>query len=542
MLCLLLCLTVLLGCTACGGGGEDGSGETISYDLQEEPETLDPQIASGQAAVVLIEALYEGLVRLDGDNEPYPGAAASWSANETNTEFTFTLREDAAWSNGDPVTAADFVYGMRRALDPATGSETCEAMYCIENARAVREGALPVESLGVAAVDSRTLVISLEYPYEEFPALTASTPFMPCQQEFFENTYGRYGLEPETVLGNGPFRIRNRYSWEHGARVELTASSTYAGEQEPSPAALQFYLGELELEESGLIQALRDSTVDAAPLPASLLDEAEAAGLPVTSFQDTTCGLLFQVSESYQGGGNIMAHAEVRRAFVQVLDRAALLRYLPENSEPAEDIVTPDATYLGKSYREQAGGGMLLPQSAEAAAGAAEVLRALGIDVMPTVTVLCPDDGDVKHMVNEMLAAWNSAFGNYFNMEPLPQEELESRVAAGDFQVAVYALQPDGGTPERLLSLFASGSESNPAQMSDPAYDALLDQALASGGMEALELYRQAEAYLNTQAVFYPLYYQSHYYACGPGVSGVVFHPYNGGVDFLTAKRVTVLS
>src|SRR5699024_3099255 len=98
-----------------------------------------------------------------------------------------------------------------------------------------REGALPVESLGVAAVDSRTLVISLEYPYEEFPALTASTPFMPCQQEFFENTYGRYGLEPETVLGNGPFRIRNRYSWEHGARVELTASSTYAGEQEPSP-------------------------------------------------------------------------------------------------------------------------------------------------------------------------------------------------------------------------------------------------------------------------------------------------------------------
>ena len=536
-LAILLSACLVFLCCSCEEKGSDSSNKTIRFHLSAEPQTLDPQIADDYPAVVAVEALYEGLVRLDAENQPYPGVAESWTSNADFTEFTFRLRSDAKWSNGDPVTADDFVFALRRALSPATNSKTCEPLYCIQNAQEVRAGSSAVDSLGVTAKDSRTLVIRLEYPYEAFPALTAITPFMPCQQKFFEETSGKYGLEVNSVLGNGPFKIRNRYGWEHGKHLELSRSSTYSGENSPSPASLIFSIGSAEADVSDIIKALDDSVVDAVELPASLLVEADSKGFPIQAFQDTTWGLVFNTSQLYHEEPNIMRDASVRRAFLQTLDREKLTAFVPENSSPAQDIITPGTTYLGKKYRELAGSGMLLPQDDASVYQVPDALNAMGYSEIPVVTVLCPDDEKIKLMVNEMLATWNQKLGSYFNMEPLPFSDLQKRVASGNYQIALYRLRPNGDGPMQLLSFFSSSSSSNPAFLSDPAYDAMLDQAKTLGGMEAMDFYRQAEAYLNEQGIFYPLYYESRYYACGKDVTGIVFHPYQGGVDFIAAGK-----
>ncbi len=527
LLCVFLCIlgVCLPACQA--GGLPSTANAALTYRLSDEPVTLDPQIAADTNAMITIEALFEGLTRLDADNEPIPGAAESWSSNTDHTVFTFQLRENAVWSNGDPVTAQDFLYAFQRALDPATGSTTCEPMYCIKNAEQIRAGTLPVSELGVSAQGDFTLIVELEYPYEEFPALTATTPFMPCHEEFFLSCEGQYGLDARYVLGNGPFTMASRYAWEHGESISLTRSETYQGEDAVYPSSLTLSIG--SLEEGKSLQALLDGTTCAASITVGELAAAEEAGCKITSFQDTTWGLVFNTSSES------LKDEVIRKAFIQTLDREKLLEYLPEETIAASDILSPSTVFHGSNYRQLAGSGFFLPQDASAFANAQSFLSSQEQQNMPSITVLCPDDEAVKRMVNEMLIAWNETMGQYFNMEPLSRTELERRVSSGNYDMALYPLQASGEEPQQVLSLFTSGREDNPAHLQSAEYDALLSSLHTLSSEEMLARLVSAEKYLNDHAVFYPLYYESHYYATAPGIIGVIFHPYGRGIDFIRA-------
>lgn len=541
---LLLALLTAALCCGCEKEQErpEYADKTIKYYLEEDPRTLDPQIATDSSSLTVIEAIYEGLVRLDAQGEPYPGAAERWESNNNFTQFTFYLRQDARWSekdeNGDiiPVTAHDFVYALQRAVNPATGSQTCDALYCIENAQQIHTGDLPVESLGVRALDDYTLVITLEYSYEEFPKLTASAPFMPCNKAFFESTSGKYGLETETVLSNGPFKLRNRYAWEHDKELTLARSSSYTGEKDVIPSTIEFIMGE-EADVSDPIAALSDGVVDAIAIPASLAAQAEEKGFSTVSFEDTTWGLLFNTAASYDGAVNVMSSEQIRGIFVQTLPRAALLEHIPASCSPANDIIPPLTTYLGQNYRELAGSDFYVAQDDSVAANLSSALAQIGSD-MPVINVLCPDDPDVKLMVNEMLTAWYEKLGYYFNMEPLSESELFSRVQNGSYQLALYPLHPSADGPEEILSMFCSGNSQNFSGLADAQYDAFLDSAKNAQDSIGLESLKAAEQYLNQRFIFYPIYYQKSYYACNKGVSGILFRPYGAAPDFIFAGKI----
>lgn len=526
---VILAILLLTALCSCKKESSD-SGKTIRYHLNSEPKTLDPQIAEDNAGDLIIQGIYEGLARLDENNKAYPGVAERWSSNADATEFTFTLREGAVWSNKEPVTANDFVYAWRRALDPATRSGTCHPMLCIKNAREVNSGQLPPESLGVTAKDSKTLVVTLSYSYENFPDLTALTPFMPCNQKFFEETSGKYGLEYKFVLSNGPFIINGRYAWDHGKSIKLARSDTYQGNQVPVPSGVSFFIGKNEVDVSDPILALTNGSVDVIPLPERLVSQAESSELTIRSFEDSTWGICFNT------GDEVMKNLNLRKGFLQTLDREALLSHIPQRSTRADSIIGKAASVRGKSYREQAESkSVLIPFDENARAFFTTGLQELGLGEFPSVTVICPDDESVKLVVNEMLVTWNGQTGNYFNMEPLSEKELNQRVLNGNYQIAVCGIKP--GTETELLSVFRSDSELNPALLNSPDFDALLDQAEQSGH-DAADYYAQAENYLNQQCVFYPLYYKNTYYAISQGVSGVVFHEGTGVIDFVkTAKE-----
>ena len=130
---LFLCAAVLFSLSACTDSRPKNADKTILYNLTDEPTTLDPQIASDENSVTVIQALFEGLVRLDANGDTQPGVAQNWSTDKSGTIYTFHLRKDAKWSDKDhtPVTASDFVFAFRRALSPETGSSTCSPMFCI---------------------------------------------------------------------------------------------------------------------------------------------------------------------------------------------------------------------------------------------------------------------------------------------------------------------------------------------------------------------------------------------------------------------------
>ena len=147
--------------------GDGGSAEgAVKIQFNVEVASMDPQIATDGTSFEVIAATTEGLYSIDADGSPILAIAESVDKSEDGLTYTFKLR-DAKWSNGEPVTANDFVYAFQRALSPETASDTCDALFCIKNGREIRSGTMPLESLGITAQDDYTLVIELAYSYEE---------------------------------------------------------------------------------------------------------------------------------------------------------------------------------------------------------------------------------------------------------------------------------------------------------------------------------------------------------------------------------------
>lgn len=517
-----LFLSCILFVTFAASGCGSNQNATLQYTLSDEPVTLDPQVADDFNAKVVIEALFEGLTRLDAENQPYPGVAKSWESSNNDTRYTFYLREDAKWSDGTSVTANDFVFAFRRAVDPQTNSATCDALYCIQNARAIHEGKLSVTSLGVSAPDDHTLVVELEYSKEDFPALVATTPFMPCKESYFTGTEGKYGLDSNCILGNGPFEMENRYSWEHNSYINLIRSDTYTGETAVSPAALTFTISsEAASKPSALLE---NNQTDAALLSQTELNAITSANLHITAYTDITWGICFNTQSDK------MKKQSVRKLYLQCLDREQLLQEIPEGTTTANDIITPSTTFNGMNYRESVGSGFYLKPNLEAVENA-------DTKDLPSITILCLNDESSKQIANAILTMWNKNLGHYFNMEPLSQQELEARIAAGNYDIAITSIQPAAEGPVSLLSLFQSDSKNNPAHLNSTTYDTILEKTTASTPQEVLDACKQAEQYLNDNAIFYPLYYETRYYVTPENVSDVVFHPYELGIDFIHAKK-----
>lgn len=527
---VLLAVCMLFSTSACKKHGPRNGDKQINYSLSGEPKTLDPQIAADADSVTVIDALYEGLARLDAQGKAQPGAAEKWESSTDGTDFTFTLRKDAKWSDGTPLTANDFVYAFQRALAPQTGSATCSPMFCIKNARQVHSGQMKPEQLGVSASDSRTLAVKLEYSCPDFPALTALPVFMPCNEKFFVSTSGRYGLENKYVLGNGPFEIDGIYGWDHGKSLNLKRADDYSGSVTPLPANVDFDL--TGKAASDPIAALKSGAVDAAPVTQEEADDAKAAGCTLESLQDTTWGLCFNTQSAP------MTNRKIRTAFLEAFNREKVLSHLSGADAAADHIVLPSTEFSGQNYRSLAGGAAsYLRQNTNCAQTLAQGLSELGLSEMQSVTVLCPDDPNAKLMLNEMIIAWNTQFHNYFNMKALSEADLKSRIRSGDYQLALCPLTPDGPGPSAILSQFSSGAAGNPSGLKDKAYDTLLSQAETRSGTAGAQLYAQAENHLNQQAVFYPLYYGRHYFAMAKGVSGIAVHSFHGSLDFINAGK-----
>jgi oligopeptide transport system substrate-binding protein len=530
---LLLAAVMAFSFTACKSGKAKKAGKTIRYYLESDPQSLDPQVASDSSSLIVVQSLFEGLTRLDEKEEVQPGVAEKWESNSDSTQFTFHLRKGAKWSNSDygDVTASDFVYAFRRAVDPATGSPACTQFYCIKNAKSAHEGKVPVSSIGVEAKDARTLVVTLEYSCPDFPRLTASPAFMPCNQKFFESTKGRYGIKTKYVMGNGPFRIDGSYGWTQGKSVNLVSRSSYSGRTTPLPEKIIFTIDNSSAVKTDPIGSMKTLSLDAVPIAASKVNAAKKAGCTIASVEDTTWGLGFNVQSS------LFQNEKVRRAFIQALDRSAVLAHLPADTSPAENIILPNTRLNGQLYRSLVGGPFYLRQDENAASLLAQGLKELGGAKVDSVTLLCPNDSANKLVANEMIAAWNDTFNNYFNLKPMDTSSLLSAVKSGQYDLAIYPLTPSADGPYFLLSQFLSTNSNNPAGLKDASYDALIASAQSTGGSEEAAEYASAEKYLNEKAIFYPLYYGKSYYAIAKGVTGIIFHPYGGGVDFINAGK-----
>lgn len=520
LLSLLLCLTTALFLFGCGKKEDTPDGKTFYCYLPADPVSLDPQVAVDEPAQTVLQNLFEGLVRLDGDGLATPGVAKSWSVDEERTVYTFLLRADAKWCDGTPLTADDFVYGMQRAVDPRTKSATASQLFCIKNAQKINEGELPLSELGVEAVDRTTLRITLEYSYEDFPSQTARLAFMPCNRTFFESTGGKYGMEAAEILTNGPFALRAKSGWVHDGYLRLIKNERYVGENEVRPAGILMTVKTVD----DPLEAIGEGKADVAAVSAQQAEQARELGVQVETFMDTTWGLCFNTANA------VFGNETMRRAFLLALSRESLFDSVPVNCVRGDDIVPPETGYLGRSYREAAGA-CALPTSDPAASVQllAQGLSELGLTKLPTVTVLCVNDEETKMTVNVMLGEWRNTLGYYFNLEAVTQAELERRVAGGNYQLALVPVRASEDGPRSFISAVLQA-----ARGSVPEIDALSPRLYS----DTVAAAKEAEQLLLDRGIFYPLYYQSRYYAIQRGITDLVVFPYGGFIDFYRAGKL----
>lgn len=518
----LLFLLPLAGCKK-----DTPVGKNFRFPLSAEPRQIDPQVSTDAASVTMVAALFEGLARLDESGEAVPGAA-DWTVSDDGLTYTFTLR-DSRWSDGTPVTAQDFLFGMQRAVLPTTKSTLAEQLFIIRGAKEINEGTAELSAFGVQAPDEKTLVITLVEPDPDFPEKTASTPYMPCQEAFFEGTGGRYGLEVEYVLSNGPFLLKQ---WNHNESLLLNKNEGYYGADEIYPAAVRYMIGSVE-DPVGL---MTDGLLDAAPIPADSLDAAREAGLTLTAMDDTIQYLWMNNSNEALG------NASLRRALRAAVEWELLYGQMAEDSLPAQGFAAPAAVlYAGEAYRT---GDNRLAPATDAAAAARDLsagLQEAGLSAMPQLTLLCAEDEYSQNLARYIVQSWQKNLSLYFRIEAVPASELETRVKVGNYQLALYACTAPGPDALDAFGAFATNAVGNYAHFSDSRVDEAVSAALlGAAGREEME---SLEELLWTLCPSVPLSFEKRYIGIPALNSGIIVRPYGGGAfgapyDFRQAGKL----
>lgn len=521
LLCLLLSLLMVLLCfSACGKA--KGSEASLVYPIDSDPEYLDPQIISSSGAKTIIANCFEGLVALDENGEIVPGCAESWSISPDNLTYTFYLRDNCKWrvsiyaspllgldsskTNSLPVTAYDFDFGITRALLPETKSPGAASLMAIENAYEVNSGKLTSDKLGVRAVDDKTLEIKLKYSDPDFLYTLVQSACMPCNEEFFKATGGRYGLAVKYMIYNGPFYLNN---WVDDVSLSIRKNTVYYDSDNVFPTSVYFSIYD---EQETRLKKLKDKTYSVSPLnEQQALEISGSKKYTLKSFDSAMQCLVFNCSDS------VLSNINIRRALAASFDYSCLNESFGEIT--AKGIVPKGLKISSLKYRESASS--ISPYTNENPAA----LFNKGLEQLDLssaqVGVLCTDENEA--VVRRLMQSWQASLGIgcAVFVETVTQSELSSKISSGEYQLAFTTIKYNTDTAFNALYRYTSDSGDNILNYKSKTYDSLVSSIKAAKTTEeSIKAAEKCEKYLISAAAIIPLYEKQVYLGMSKGVSG----------------------
>ncbi|HIS04869.1 MAG TPA: peptide ABC transporter substrate-binding protein [Candidatus Fimenecus stercoravium] len=533
---VLLCVTLPL--SGCFGRMQED--ETFSMPVTDEPDSLDPQIADSNAERLTAVNCYEGLMAVDENGALLPGVAESYTVSEDGLVYTFTLRQDAHWAlfSGhkdllgenytetfdSTVYAEDFVFGLRRAVDPQTGSPDAYLFSAISGARDIMAGRAAVATLGVEALDSFTVRITLDYTDDNLLYALTAPAAMPCDEEFFVLTNGRYGLEPGLTLCNGPLHVSR---WTEETSIRLSRNDDYRGARDVKPASLTLSYVENAQE---IPERMASGSYDAAFLTQTQVDALEdTSDLVTQSIDNITLSFLFN-----QSSGSL-ANENLRRALVTAFSPDCVSA-LGEGTVSAEGLVPPYCTIGENTYRAARGAASALAYDESAASAYfEEALLELGVSSVE-IEILCAES--YAEFARQTVQGWQHALGVKFvaTVRAVSDSVLEASIADGNFTVVLYPITADSASTAGFLESFGSD---NFFGFTDAAYTALLNTVHENAGSfsNLQAACAAAEDYLLQHAVLLPVCYLQSCFVTSADTSGIYFYSSEDYVYFINALK-----
>lgn len=512
----------------------------LTYDLAGEPATLDPQSANDPYAFTVINEIFEGLTKVQEDGSIGLGVAESYRVSDDQLTYTFTLRDGLHWSNGYSCTANDFVFAFQRLLNPRTKSQTAHNFYCIKNATAVAEGTLEVDQLGVYANSDTELVIELESPNAFLLELLSTAPAMPCNEQFFNETRGEYGLKGAALISNSAYQADR---WIVGSYIKLIPNQRYYDQDQIHLNSMVFWLCYSDIPAEGETQSeiltrFYDGDSVAYTCSGKPDEGLFDSSYTLTTHDNTVWGLTFNQRSTDSVKQQILNNQDFRLAIANCFDRSRYQDLLPEYLTVTDTIIPPGVSIDGSSYRDQTGDMTVYGLNSDSAKSHYQaMLNTTGVQQVTGLSVLIAENDSVN---NEQYFGYLSQviqreLNLFLTIETVDQSEFDSRLANGNYDLAIVSLEADFDHPISILEDFQTGSAENNTGYSDSTLDSYLDQLYRGSDGEA-GLCKLAEQHLLDSGIFLPLYYQTSYLAVNKSVSGVFLNPQNGAVDFRYAR------
>jgi oligopeptide transport system substrate-binding protein len=510
----LLALGVLCACShPQGGGPRRASGPEAAIllrGLAAEPDSLDPQKARTDEAQRVLRDICEGLTTLDRSGEVAAGIAEKWRVSADGKTYTFFLRHDARWSNGQPVVGADFVAGLRRLVDPATGSQYAEVVNVIENASAIVTGRKLPSSLGVFAPDPYTVIVRLRSPAPYLPALLSHPSTCPVNPVTLVNDRAAYG-SPGKLPSDGAFVLSQ---WVHGSYIYLTRNPYYWNNAATRLDAVKYLITVDENEELTLYRADELDVTDVIPRAQYGWIRAHLGGQLHIAPELGVYFYGFNLQRAPFKGD-----AKLRRALAMVIDREKLARLVLRSGElPAYGWVPPGvADYSPQSpdYRALSMAQRLAEAKrlyAEAGYSAARPLR----------FELRYNTGEIHAELAIAIASmWQQALGARVTLRAEEFRSLMQDIDRGDVQMFRSSWIGDYNDAYTFAQYFKSDFGINLTHYHNPAYDELLARAAAeTGPAKRRALLERAEQVMLADQPVIPIYFYVSKHLVKPRVTG----------------------
>ncbi|ULL17608.1 peptide ABC transporter substrate-binding protein [Paenibacillus sp. H1-7] len=518
--------TVAAGCAdntknQAGGTDTKAPAQELRINLSAEPPALDSSIATTNPTFTIINAINEGLYRLDAEGKPQPGLAKELpKISADGLVYTITLRDGLTWADGTPLKASDFEYAYKRTLDPATKAKYASMLSWIKGGAALNT-AKPEEveakkaEVGVKAKDDKTLEITLEKPVAFFTDQLSMPIFFPQKPDFVKSQGDKYGADADKVIGAGPFKLEK---WDHEQQLVLVKNDKY---WDAANVKLNKVTVNVVKDASTSLNMYETNQVDLTELKGDQFKMYQGKPDLALKKEFVSSYVMFQTKKV-----PAFANAKVRQALGMAIDRKALNEVVLGGASIPSTGLVPGTVLDGnkQEFRKVAGDAQPAYDPAKAKTLLAEGLKELNMTSLPTFKLTSDDTDTSKKTIEFIQAQWKQNLGVDVTGEPLPFALRVKNMQENNFDSLIALWGADYNDPMTFLDMWVSDNKSfNYMQYSSPQYDQLV-----KGADKEIDLAKRskmlidAEKQLMSDMPLAPLYFRTRPYAKKTNIDGLI--------------------
>ena len=525
-LALVLLLVLSLGITACaptvpageqnGEGDSDKSEEKILHSNNVfEPGSLDPALAQGTHESWVLDHTFEGLMKIDPDMKVVPGMAEDYELSDDFLTYTFKLRDDIVWSNGDAVTAHDFEYAWKRALDIDLAADYAFQLYYIKGAEAYNTGEGSIDDVGVKALDDRTLEVVLESPVGYFLELTAFFTYYPVNKNVVEANED-WAKNADTHVSNGPFEL---VEWSHDASIKLRKNQNYYDKASVKLDGIDLAIIN---DENTAWQAYEGGDFDfLTEVPQAVVAQALAANNPEIVIGKMVGTYYYNVNSKIKPFNN----AKVRKGLSMTLDRKTIVEKIAQGGEIAAEGVVPFGMMdeNEKEYRDAVGNLVEYnPEEGKKLFNEGLAEEGMKVEDFSNFAILYNTLESHKKIAQAAQEMWRTNLGIEVQLENVDFQVKLDREKAGDYDISRGGWIGDYMDPMTFIDLWYSSGSFNDVKFNNPTYDGYVNTAKGTAEQDIrFEAMRAAEKLVMDEMAVIPVYFYTQPYAQKTYITGV---------------------